>query len=77
LWFVTRIDPGAIYEVVESFELEKNLVVGNLTIKKDDLVILFDKHIKNPDHFVLYRLRIAKVKSCGSLLISLKIRLIL
>lgn len=53
LWFVTRINPGAIYEVVESFELEKNLVVGNLTIKKDDLVILFDKHHKKSRPFRL------------------------
>jgi adenylate kinase family enzyme len=53
LWFVTRIDPGAIYEVVESFEFEKNLVVGNLTIKKDDLVILFDKHHKKSRPFRL------------------------
>ena len=53
LWFVTRIDPGAIYELVESFEFEKNLVVGNLTIKKDDLVILFDKHHKKSRPFRL------------------------
>lgn len=53
LWFVTRIDPGAIYKVVESFEFEKNMVVGNLTIKKDDLVILFDKHHKKSSPFRL------------------------
>jgi hypothetical protein len=53
LWFVTRIDPGAIYKVVESFEFEKNMVVGNLTIKKDDLVILFDKHHKKSRSFRL------------------------
>jgi len=43
LRFVTRIDPGALYEKVESYEVKENLVVGNLTIKNDDLVILFDK----------------------------------
>lgn len=43
LRFVTRIDPGALYEKVESYEVEENLVVGNLKIKNDDLVILFDK----------------------------------
>lgn len=53
LWFVTRIDPGAIYKIVESFEFEKNMVVGNLTIKKDDLVILFDKHHKKSSPFRL------------------------
>ena len=43
LRFVTRIDPGALYEKVESYEVKENLVVGNLTIRNDDLVILFDK----------------------------------
>jgi len=62
LWFVTRIDPGAIYEVVESFELEKNLVVGNLTIKKDDLVILFDKHHKKSRPFRLIQTEDSKGK---------------
>lgn len=62
LWFVTRIDPGAIYEVVESFELEKNLVVGNLTIKKDDLVILFDKRHKKSRPFRLIQTEDSKGK---------------
>jgi hypothetical protein len=53
LWFVTRINPGSIYEVVESFELEKNLVVGNLTIKSDDKVILFDKRHNRSNPFRL------------------------
>ena len=53
LWFVTRINPGAIHEVVESFELEKNLVVGNLTIKSDDKVILFDKRHNRSNPFRL------------------------
>jgi hypothetical protein len=53
LWFVTRINPGAIYEVEESFELEKNLVVGNLTIKSDDKVILFDKRHNRSNPFRL------------------------
>ena len=62
LWFVTRIDPGAIYELVESFEFEKNLVVGNLTIKKDDLVILFDKHHKKSRPFRLIQTEDSKGK---------------
>jgi Transposase DDE domain/Domain of unknown function (DUF4372) len=53
LWFVTRIDPGAIYEVVDSFESEKNLVVGNLTIKADEKVILFDKRHNKSNPFRL------------------------
>jgi hypothetical protein len=53
LWFVTRINPGAIYEVVESFGLEKNLVIGNLTIKADDKVILFDKRHNRSNPFRL------------------------
>jgi len=50
-WFVTRITPGAIHELVESFELEENLVVGNLTIKSDDKVILFNKRHKRSKPF--------------------------
>jgi IS4 transposase len=53
LWFVTRINPGAIYEVVESFGLEKNLVIGNLTINADDKVILFDKRHNRSNPFRL------------------------
>jgi hypothetical protein len=53
LWFVTRISPGANYEIVESYEFEKNQIVGNLTIKKDDLVQLFDKHHKKSSPFRL------------------------
>ena len=63
LWFVTRISPGAIYEVVESFELEKNLVVGNLTIKKDELVMLFDKHSKKSRPFRLIQTEDQKGKA--------------
>jgi len=53
LRFVTRIDPGALYEKAESFEVKENLVVGNLTIKKDDLVILFDKRHNRSNPFRL------------------------
>jgi hypothetical protein len=63
LWFVTRISPGASYEVVESFELEKNLVVGNLTIKKDELVMLFDKHSKKSRPFRLIQTEDQKGKA--------------
>lgn len=53
LWFVTRITPGAIHELVEPFEFVKNLVVGNLTIKSDDKVILFDKRHNRSNPFRL------------------------
>ena len=53
LWFVTRIDPGALYEVKETYELEKDLKVGNLIIQKDELVVLFDKRHKKSNEFRL------------------------
>lgn len=62
-WFVTRITPGAILELVESFELEKNLVVGNLTIKSDEKVILFDKRHKRSKPFRLIQTEDQKGKS--------------
>lgn len=50
LLFVTRITPGSRYEVVESFNLEDNIKVGNLAVKSDDSVYLFDrsKNRSNP-----------------------------
>lgn len=63
LWFVTRINPGAIYEVLESFELEKNLVVGNLTIKADEKVILFDKRHNKSNPFRLIQTEDQKGKA--------------
>ena len=53
LWFVTRIDPGALYEVKKTYELEKDLKVGNLIIQKDELVVLFDKRHKKSNEFRL------------------------
>jgi hypothetical protein len=63
LWFVTRINPGAIYEVVESSELEKNLIVGNLTIKSDEKVILFDKRHNKSKPFRLIQTEDQKGKA--------------
>ena len=63
LWFVTRINPGAIYEVVESFEFEKDLVVGNLTIKADEKVILFDKRHNKSNPFRLIQTEDQKGKT--------------
>lgn len=62
-WFVTRITPGAIHELVEPFELEKNLVVGNLTIKSDDKVILFDKRHHRSKPFRLIKTEDQKGKA--------------
>lgn len=42
-WFVTRINYGSNNEVIRSFDFEENLTIGNLFIKSDDLVYLFDK----------------------------------
>lgn len=63
LRFVTRITPGALYELVESFKLDKNLVVGNLTIKSDDKVILFDKRRKRSNPFRLIQTEDKKGKA--------------
>jgi hypothetical protein len=63
LWFVTRINPGAIYEVAESFEFEKNLVVGNLTIKADEKVMLFDKRHNKSNPFRLIQTEDQKGKT--------------
>lgn len=53
MWFVTRIDPGALYEPIKPYELKKDMVVGNLTIKKDELVVLFDKRHNKSNEFRL------------------------
>jgi hypothetical protein len=53
MWFVTRIDPGALYEQIKPYELKNDMVVGNLTIKKDDLVVLYDKRHNKSDEFRL------------------------
>jgi len=53
MWFITRIDPGALYEQIKPYELKEDMVVGNLTIKKDELVALFDKRHNKSDEFRL------------------------
>jgi len=63
LRFVTRITPGALYELVESFTLDKNLVVGNLIIKSDDKVILFDKRHNRSNPFRLIQTEDEKGKA--------------
>lgn len=42
-WFVTRINYGSNHEVISSFNFEPGLTVGNLLIKSDQIVYLFDK----------------------------------
>ena len=63
LWFVTRIDPGALYEVIKPYELEKDLIVGNLIIMKDDLVVLFDKRHNKSNEFRLIQTKDNKGKA--------------
>lgn len=52
-WFVTRITFGSTYEKIESFKFQENLTVGNLVIKSDDLVYLFDKRHNKSNPFRL------------------------
>jgi len=52
-WFVTRINYGSSYETIKSFKFEENLTIGNLVIKSDDLVYLFDKKHKKSFPFRL------------------------
>ena len=52
-WFVTRITTGSIYEKIKSFEFQENLTIGNLVIKSDDLVYLFDKRHNKSNPFRL------------------------
>ena len=52
-WFVTRITFGSTYEKIESFKFQKNLTVGNLVIKSDDLVYLYDKRHNKSNPFRL------------------------
>lgn len=52
-WFVTRINYGSNYERIKSFEFQENLSIGNLVIKSDDLVYLFDKRHKKSSPFRL------------------------
>ena len=53
LWFVTRINPGALYEIIKPYELAEDTVIGNLTIKKDELVVLYDKRHNKSNEFRL------------------------
>ena len=52
-WFVTRINYGSKYEIIKSFNFEENLTIGNLVIKSDDLVYLFDQKHKKSSSFRL------------------------
>lgn len=52
-WFVTRINIGSNYEKIKSFKLQENLTIGNLVIKSDDLVYLFDKRHNKSNPFRL------------------------
>ncbi len=54
LRFVTRINPKARHEVVERFILpEEGTRTGNLVVKSDERVILFDKHHNRSNVFRL------------------------
>jgi hypothetical protein len=52
-WFVTRINYGSNYETIKSFNFKEGLTIGNLVIKSDDLVYLFDKRHKKSFPFRL------------------------
>lgn len=54
-WFVTRINVGSNYEIIHPFEHQENIKVGNLTVKSDDLVYLFDKRHNKSHPFRLIR----------------------
>lgn len=54
LSFVTRINPKARHEVVERYTMpERGVRVGNLMVKSDERVILFDRHHKRSNVFRL------------------------
>lgn len=54
LRFVTRINPKARHEVVERFTLpEGGVRIGNLMVRSDEQVILFDRHHKRSNVFRL------------------------
>ena len=54
LRFVTRINPKARHEVVERFILpEEGIRTGNLVVRSDEQVLLFDKHSKRSNVFRL------------------------
>ena len=61
-WFVTRINFDSIYEKIKSFKLQENLTVGNLVIKSDDLVYLFDKRHNKSNPFRLVQTEDTKGK---------------
>jgi hypothetical protein len=54
LRFVTRINPKARHEVLERFTLpEGGVRVGNLTVRRDEKVTLFDRHHQRSNAFRL------------------------
>lgn len=61
-WFVTRINFDSNYEKIKSFKLQENLTVGNLVIKSDDLVYLFDKRHNKSNPFRLVQTEDTKGK---------------
>jgi Transposase DDE domain len=61
-WFVTRINFDTNYEKIKSFKFQENLTVGNLVIKSDDLVYLFDKRHNKSNPFRLVQTEDTKGK---------------
>jgi hypothetical protein len=62
-WFVTRINVGTNYETIRSFKFQENHIIGNLMIKSDDLVYLFNKRHKKSNPFRLIQTKDQKDKS--------------
>lgn len=51
--FVTRISEGAKYDLVKASKVKAQHTVGNLTILKDDIVLLYDKYKKKSNEYRL------------------------
>jgi len=49
--FVTRITGGTNYDLVKSSEVKPGLTTGNLTVHKDEIVILYNKYKKKSNQF--------------------------
>ncbi|HEX2921974.1 MAG TPA: IS4 family transposase [Bacteroidales bacterium] len=61
-WFVTRINVDSNYEIINSFNHQENIKIGNLNIKSDDLVYLFDKRHNKSKPFRLIQTKDHKNK---------------
>lgn len=51
--FVTRITEGANYDLVKSSDFKSEINIGNLTIQKDDIVLLHNKYKERSNEYRL------------------------